>query len=99
MHYNRKTIPAKDESGLSGEELFVVAFLRLMVADARRQKPRRSTKWERTSDPVSAREFLRDTKRVAYWVELLDADVTVNQPQLLRAAGLARQEGIADARF
>ena len=81
-------IPVKDESGLSGEALLVAAFLRLMVADARRTRPHRATNGVLTSDPESAVEFLRDTERVAYWAELLGANVEVIQPQLLHAAGL-----------
>lgn len=81
-------IPAHDESGLSGEALLVAAFLRLMVADARRSRPHRGYCGERVSDADSAVEFLRDTARVAYWAALAGTDVEVIQPKLLRAAGL-----------
>ncbi len=82
-------IPAKDESGLSGEALLVAAFLRLMVTDARRRQPHRSYRGGLLSDPDSAVEFLRDTARVAYWSELLGADAEAIQTRLLHAAGLA----------
>ena len=105
MHYNRETIlaeqmaastptrtygiPATDESGLPGEALLIAAFFRLMVADARRSRPHRHCCGERLSDAESAIEFLRDTARVTYWAELLDADGATIQAQLLQAAGLA----------
>ena len=72
---------------------FVAAFLRQMVADARRT-PTGTGHWTETHDGWTAsrqreaQEFLFDLNRLAPWVELTGADVDKLQGVLLRAAGL-----------
>ena len=73
---------------------FVAAFLRQVVADARRT-PTGTGHWTETQDGWTAsrqreaQEFLLDLHRLAPWVELTGADVDKLQGMLLHAAGLA----------
>jgi hypothetical protein len=83
-------IPAVDESGLPGEALLVAAYLRLMVADARRTTPARAINGINPSDPDKARAFLRDIEAVRPWAEMLNADAGVIQARLLESAGLTK---------
>jgi hypothetical protein len=74
---------------------FVAAFLRQVVADARRT-PRGSGHWTENMDGWTvgcqreAQAFLLDQTRLAAWVELTGADVDKLQERLLRAAGLLK---------
>ena len=81
--------------------LFVGAFLRQVVTDAR-STPKRTGDWTEDAGRAAeghhreAQAFLLDATRLAPWVELTGADVDKIQGVLLHAAGLASHGRVAD---
>jgi hypothetical protein len=75
--------------------LFVGAFLRQVITDAR-STPQRTSDWTEDAGRGAAEHhreaqaFLLDAPRLAPWIELTDADVDKLQEVLLHAAGLTR---------
>ena len=82
------TARAEGGNSLSGEELLVIAFLRLMVMDARRPGQYHAKNGTVTNDPEEARAFIRDTERLGVWCDLLNLNTQKIQERLLREAGM-----------
>lgn len=68
----------------------VAAILRRAVDDARRA-PKRQSEWHGNVIQADAVAFLRDTRRLACYAELIGVDVNYLQPLLLQQAGIQEE--------